>query len=81
MESDDLWFITRWLEGVQLNSDSDPDMKKRKRADGLPMAFGDEDYEGELSRRIEEQGGIVIYSYIEAFKENKIIGTVLDRDF
>ena len=76
--SDDLWYLTRWLQQVNINSDSDPGQKKRKRSNGLPMAFVDPDSEGELTRIIEEHGGIVVYSYIEAFMEDKIIIRIRD---
>ena len=39
--------------------------------EGLTMASKVEDPEGELSWMIEERGGIVAYSYIEAFTETK----------
>ena len=46
MASDDIWYITKWLEQVvSIKSDSDPPQKKRKRDDGLSMAFVDD---GEL---------------------------------
>ena len=42
MASDELWLLARWLvEVVCLKSDGDPG-EKRKRFEGLPMAFGDE---------------------------------------
>ena len=47
MEKDNLWFITRWLEGVSLSSDSDPDRRKRKKVDDAPTVFSEKDSEGE----------------------------------
>ena len=46
MGSIDMWFLTRWLDQLDLaKSDSDANQKKRKRSDG-PIVASDSVYAG-----------------------------------
>ena len=50
MAGDDLWILARWLEEVvSLKNVSDPE-ERRRRFQGLPMAFGPEGPDRMLSR-------------------------------
>ena len=54
MASDELWILARWLEEVvSLKNVSDPE-ERRRRFEGLPMAFGHEGPDRVLSRMMLE---------------------------